>query len=47
VPSPNETSDEWSSEAKFAVFVETAVLSEAEFSQYCREKTLYPEQVKS
>jgi transposase len=34
--------DEWSGEAKFAVVVETAVLSEAELSQYCREKGLYP-----
>jgi hypothetical protein len=27
VPGPNKTSDEWSGEAKFAVVVETAVLS--------------------
>jgi|TARA_B110000259_G_scaffold74443_1_gene87568 transposase-like protein len=46
VPGPNKTSDEWSGEAKFAVVVETAVLSEAELSQYCREKGLYPDQVK-
>jgi transposase-like protein len=31
--------------AKFAVVIETASLSEAELSQYCREKGLYPEQV--
>jgi len=47
VPGPNKTSDEWSGEAKLAVVVETAVLSEVELSQYCREKGLYPEQVKS
>ena len=46
MPGPNNTSDEWSGEAKFAVVVETAVLSEAELSQYCREKGLYPDQVK-
>lgn len=31
--------------AKFSVVIETASLSEAELSQYCREKGLYPEQV--
>jgi putative transposase len=47
VPGPNRTSDERSGDAKLAVVVETAVLSEAELSQYCLEKGLYPEQVKS
>lgn len=47
MPGPNKTSEDWSSEAKFAVVVETASLSEAELSQYCREKGLYPEQVQS
>jgi transposase-like protein len=37
-PGANKTSDEWSGEAKFTVVVETAVLSEAELSQDCREK---------
>ena len=46
VPGPNISSESWSSEAKFAVVVETASLSEVELSQYCREKGLYPEQVK-
>lgn len=46
VPGPNISSETWSSEAKFAVVVETASLSEVELSQYCREKGLYPEQVK-
>lgn len=46
VPGPSKTSESWSSETKFAVVVETAALSEAELSQYCREKGLYPEQVK-
>ncbi len=46
VPGPSKTSENWSSEAKFAVVVETATLSEAELGQYCREKGLYPEQVK-
>ncbi len=30
-----------------AVVIETATLSEIDLSQYCREKGLYPEQVKS
>lgn len=46
VPGPNKTSAHWSGEAKFAVVVETAALSEAELSEYCREKGLYPDQVK-
>ena len=47
VPSPSKLSESWSGEAKFAVVLETATISEAELSQYCREKGLYPEQVKS
>ncbi|MCL1115622.1 IS3 family transposase, partial [Shewanella basaltis] len=39
-------SDDWSPEQKFSVVLETAALSEIELSQYCREKGLYPEQVK-
>lgn len=46
VPGKSSSSDHWSAEAKFAVVVETASLSETELSQYCREKGLYPEQVK-
>lgn len=37
--------DQWSSEQKFAVVLETASFSEHELSEYCREKGLYPEQV--
>jgi transposase-like protein len=47
VPGPSKTSDSWSSEAKLAVVIESASLNEAELSQYCREKGLYPEQVRS
>lgn len=45
VPGQKNSSDNWSPEAKFAVVVETATMSESELSQYCREKGLYPEQV--
>ena len=38
-------SDELSSEAKFAVLIETASLNEVELSEYCRRKGLYPEQI--
>jgi transposase-like protein len=38
-PSP----ERWSAEAKFAVVLETAALSEAELSAYCRRKGLYAE----
>lgn len=46
VPGKTSSSETWSAEAKFAVVIETATLSEAELSQYCREKGLYPDQVK-
>jgi len=45
VPGSEKQSEKWSGEAKFAVVVETAGLSEAELSEYCRSKGLYPEQV--
>nr|WP_240946455.1 IS3 family transposase [Pseudomaricurvus alkylphenolicus] len=41
----NGNSDKWSAEAKFACIVETASLTEAEVSQYCRERGLYPDQL--
>lgn len=46
VPGSGKTSDNWSAEAKLAVVIETATLSETELSEYCRQKGLYPEQVK-
>ena len=46
VPGSGKTSDHWSAEAKLAVVIETAVLSESGLSEYCREKGLYPEQVR-
>jgi transposase-like protein len=39
--------EHWPAEAKLAVVIETAALSVIEQSQYCREKGLYPEQVKA
>lgn len=36
----------WSAQARLTVVIETAALSEIELSEYCREKGLYPDQVK-
>ncbi len=46
MPGNEQKSEHWSAESKFAVVVETAALSEAELSEYCRKKGLYPQQVK-
>ncbi len=40
-----QPSENWSAEARFAVVLETASLSQIELSEYCRRKGLYPEQV--
>ena len=45
VPGDGENSEQWSSADKFAVLLETAAMNEAELSEYCRSKGLYPEQV--
>ena len=47
VPGSGKRSDHWSAQAKFAVVMETASMSESELSEYCRSKGLYPEQVKT
>ena len=41
----SKNSSDWSGQAKLAVVIETASLSEAELGQYCRGHGLYPEQV--
>ena len=46
VPGNKPTSEQWSSEAKLAVIIATAPLSESELSQYCRKNGLFVEQVK-
>ena len=45
VPGVKKLTDNWSAEAKLAVVIETAALSEIELSEYCRGKGLYPQQV--
>lgn len=47
VPGNQPTADTWSPDAKLAVVIETAPLSEVELAAYCREKGLYVEQVHS
>ena len=51
IRSDNETintpAESWTSEEKFAVVLESATLSEVELSAYCREKGLYPGQIKT
>ncbi|SEI88431.1 Transposase [Azotobacter beijerinckii] len=44
VPGDKKLPDDWAAEAKFAIVLETAALSEIELSEYCRRKGLYPEQ---
>lgn len=38
--------DQWNSQDKFIAVLETANLTEIEFSEYCCEKGIYLEQVK-
>ena len=45
VPGDGKNAEGWSSEDKFAVVLETAVLNAAELAGYCRRKGLYAEQV--
>jgi transposase-like protein len=45
-PGSDKSSDEWSSQDKFLIVVETAGMNEVELSEYCRTKGLYVEQVK-
>lgn len=46
VPGKTLSTEGWSADTKLAVIIETAPLSESELGQYCREKGLYPEQVR-
>lgn len=36
----------WSAEARFSAIIETATMNELELGAYCREKGLYPDQIK-
>src|SRR5690606_1002213 len=43
----SHSAEQWSAEAKLAVVAETLAFSEVELSEYCRKKSLFPEQVKA
>lgn len=45
MPGSGKNAEEWTSEDKFAVVLETAALNAAELAQYCRRKGLYVEQI--
>lgn len=45
VPANKNKLVQWTAEDKLAVVIETASLNEVQFSEYCRSKGLYPEQV--
>jgi transposase-like protein len=45
-PANDDPADQWNSKDKFLIVVETINLNEAELSEYCRLKGLYPEQVR-
>ena len=47
LPSNSARSDKWSSEEKFRIVLETAPMTEAEISEYCRKQGLYPEQIEA
>ena len=46
LPDGDQSPEGWSAADKFAAVVETAALNEAELSAWCRERGLYPEQVR-
>ena len=45
VPGNGKNAEEWSSNDKFSVVLETAHLNEAQLAQYCRSKGLFVEQI--
>ncbi len=47
VTSGKHQTEQWSTQDKFSIVLETATLSEAELAEYCRKKGLYVEQVQA
>jgi len=45
VPEDTQNPENWSAQYKFAVVLETAVMNQAELSEYCRKKGLFAEQI--
>ena len=46
LPDTNAGPEGWTSADKLAAVIETASLNEAELSEYCRSRGLYPEQIR-
>ena len=46
-PGKNGTSEDWSTQDKFLIVVETASMNETELADYARKKGLYVEQIKA
>ncbi len=45
MPGKKKKADSWSSAEKFEVVVQTYSMNEAEISEYCRKRGIYPEQI--
>lgn len=45
MPGDGKNSEDWSTQDKFSVVLETATMNEAELSEYCRQKGLFVEQI--
>jgi hypothetical protein len=45
LPDADAGPEGWSSRDKFAAVLETATLNEADLSEYCRKRGLFPEQI--
>ncbi len=45
MPSGDSGPEGWSAQDKFAAVLETAAFNEADLSEYCRKKGIYPEQL--
>ena len=46
-PGTDAQSEEWSTQDKFVIVVETASMNESELAEYARKKGLYVEQIKA
>lgn len=46
-PGDGQGSEQWNSEDKFLIVMETYSMNQAELAEYCRKKGLYKEQIES
>jgi len=47
LPEADRTPEGWSAKNKLAAIIETAAMNEAELAEFCRQRGLYPEQIKA